>query len=331
MADELSYATSADSLGKRILMRGVENLSGRQKLLPLYYKWREEVAGKSPLMWNEALARINTELDIEAPAGWPACVPDKPLVMIANHPFGIADGIAFLALAERIGRPYRILISSDLLRVPEVRPFALPIDFAGNRQAMETNIRSRAEARRLLKEGVTILIFPAGGVATADDIFGRAEDLPWKQFAVRLLKGVEATILPIHFSGQNSAIFHWVSRYSLTIRLSLLVCEFRRHINGRIGVRIGKPVPSRDITSIDNPTEQIDAMYALVHRLAPEAEKLGPQIWRQRPLEQRRVYPWDKPSVSAQPSLARFAAIKMQDVRNAVKAKLRPDKSRIPS
>ena len=329
MADELSYATSADSLGKRVLMRGVENLSGRQKLLPLYYKWREEVAGKHPLMWNEALRRIDTKLEIEAPVGWPASVPDKPLVMIANHPFGIADGIAFLALAERIGRPYRILISNDLLRVPEVRPFALPIDFAGTRQAMETNIRSRAEARRLLRGGVTILIFPAGGVATADDVFGRAEDLPWKQFAARLIKGVDANILPVHFSGQNSALFHWISRYSLTIRLSLLVCEFRRHLGSSIKVRIGEPVPGHDITSIDSPAGQIDAMYALVHRLAPEADALGPQIWRQRPADQRRLYPWDKPP--AQPTLAKLAAIKVQSVRSAVKAKLKPDKSRIAS
>lgn len=328
MADELSYATSADTLGKRILMRGVENLSGRRKLLPLYYNWRDEVAGKSPLMWNEALERINTKLDIEAPAGWPACVPAKPLVMIANHPFGIADGIAFLALAERVGRPYRILIASDLLRVPEVRPFALPIDFAGTRQAMQTNIRSRAEARRLLKEGVTILIFPAGGVATADDVFGRAEDLPWKQFAARLIQGVDANILPVHFSGQNSAFFHWISRYSLTIRLSLLVCEFRRHLNSSIKVCIGEPVPGREITSIESPSAQIEAMYALVHRLSPDPERLGPQVWRQRPVGQRRVYPWDKPPPgSASPSLARLAAMKVQ----TIKSRLKPDKSRIPS
>jgi hypothetical protein len=37
---------------------------------------------------------------------WPAKIEQgRPLVMLANHPFGIGDGIALLAMAERLGRP----------------------------------------------------------------------------------------------------------------------------------------------------------------------------------------------------------------------------------
>jgi putative hemolysin len=41
-------------------------------------------------------------------------IPDTPIVMVANHPYGIGDGIAFLSLAEQLGRPFRVIINNDL-------------------------------------------------------------------------------------------------------------------------------------------------------------------------------------------------------------------------
>ena len=63
--------------------------------------------------------------------------------------------------------------------------YSLPVDFSETKEALKNNIAVRHEAVRLLKEGVTIVIFPAGGVATAPKGFGRARDLPWKMFPAR--------------------------------------------------------------------------------------------------------------------------------------------------
>ena len=50
-----------------------------------------------------------------------------------------------------------ILLTADVMRVPEIRPHALPIDFSGTPAAIETNLKTRREARRLLQDGVTIV------------------------------------------------------------------------------------------------------------------------------------------------------------------------------
>ena len=172
-SDTLTYASPRDPRWKRWTMRAIEDLSGRRGLLPVYYRWRTEVAGKSPRMMGALLDMIGSRIDI-ASGVWPVAVPSgSPLVIVANHPFGIGDGVAPLALAEELGRPYRILINSDFLRVPEIRPHALPIDFSETPDAIETNLRTRREARNLLKNGVTIVVFPAGGVATAERPFGK--------------------------------------------------------------------------------------------------------------------------------------------------------------
>ncbi len=219
---ELSYATASTPPIRRWLIRTVENFSGRLRLLKIYHRWRAESAG-GPRMWRDALDMIGTRLELDAPVDWEARAPDGPLIVIANHPFGIADGIAILSLAERLGRPYRVLINSDFMRLPEVQALGLPIDFNETKAALATNLKTRNEARRLLKEGATLVIFPAGGVATAENPFGKAEELPWKAFTARLIQQSGATVLPVYFEGQNSALFHFISRYSLSLRLALLV------------------------------------------------------------------------------------------------------------
>lgn len=291
---ELSYVTPTDPAWKRWVIGTIEDISGRRKILPLYEKWRREYVGKSPRMMRDALNLIDVDLKIHSKVDWPPAIPDgMPLVMIANHPFGIGDGVAALALAESLGRPYRVLINNDLLRVPEIRPYALPIDFNETREAVEMNLNSRAEARRLLKEGVTIVIFPAGGVATAANPFGKAEELPWKTFTARLVQLAEASVLPLFFEGQNSVLFHAVSRVSLTLRLSLLVSEFRYMPGSTLDVHVGEVTPFDAIPNNSNRMELSRQLYLMVRRLDPEAAGKSDEELEPAPIDQRPAYPWD--------------------------------------
>jgi putative hemolysin len=86
MSYELSYAKPDDPTLRRWLMRAVEDLSGRRRLLPLYQRWRHEIVERSPRMWSEALELIGTRLEIDARGGWHAAVPAGPVVVIANTP-----------------------------------------------------------------------------------------------------------------------------------------------------------------------------------------------------------------------------------------------------
>jgi putative hemolysin len=296
LSEELSYVSRRDPAWKRWTMRGIENLSGRRRLLPLYRDWKARIAGEGgSRQMGELLDLIGTRLNIRSQA-WPVrLTPATPLVIIANHPFGIGDGIAVLALAEALGRPYRILINSDFLKVPEIIPYALPIDFFPGRDAIATNLKSRADARALLQEGVTIVVFPAGGVATAEHPCGRAEELPWKGFTARLIQQTRAAVLPVYIEGQNSPLFHLVSRYSLMLRLSLLVSEFRRFVGATVRVHVGALVPFDELQARSERGALTEELYARVHALAPDLAAPGGEPPRQRPAEARRRYPWDPP------------------------------------
>lgn len=265
---ELSYANERDPKLKRWFIRSIEGLSGRDRFTRLYEIWRNDIVGKTDRVFGKMLDLINVELKVEGT--WPPqTLPDGPIVIVANHPFGIGDGIAVLAIAEQLGRPFRVLINNELLKVPEMAPYSLPVSFEETKEALALNMQTRHEALRLLKDGVTVVIFPAGGVATAKKGFGRAEDLPWKMFPAKLIQAAKANVVPVYFEGQNGRLFHLASKISLTLRVSLLIREFRRLSGSTIQARVGRMIPWEELSSHADRKDLLARLFGAVFDMAP--------------------------------------------------------------
>ncbi|MFA6155099.1 lysophospholipid acyltransferase family protein [Mesorhizobium sp.] len=282
---ELSYANPRQPALTRWFIHSIEGLSGRDRYTALYDFWRRQVVPSGERVFSRMLDLIDVR--VRTADQWPpARLPDTPLVIVANHPFGIGDGIAVLSLAEQLGRPFRVMIHKDLLKIREMEPYSLPIDFSDTKDALKNNMAVRHEAVRLLKEGVTIVVFPAGGVATAPKGFGRARDLPWKMFPARLIQEAKASVIPMHFSGQNGRLFHLVSgpmnmadrdgrvarfvgKASLTLRTSLLIHEFARLSGRGIDVRVGEVLGWSELEPLRDRKLLLDRLYRGVFNLAP--------------------------------------------------------------
>lgn len=283
---ELSYAHADHRPVHRFVIRSMEQVAGRAKLVRLYQRWRREASGEGAQPFHAMLDLMRIRLEIDGVWPMPGALPER-LVVIANHPFGIGDGAAMLALAEKLGRPVRILISKDLMKIPEMAAYGLPVAFDLSKEAQAMNLRTRKEAMRLLGEGVTIVVFPAGGVATAAKVFGPADDLPWKQFAARLVRSGGASILPVHVHGQNGPLFHLVSKWSQTLRYGLLIGAFRRLYGRSIRLTVGAVIPHDGLSEIGDGKHLTDGLRRRVLGLAAPApgRPAGPALpttWRER-------------------------------------------------
>jgi putative hemolysin len=266
---ELSYANAEDPPLKRGLIRMLERMSGRDYFAPLYDRWRRQSIEGDGRIIRPMLGMIGVDLEIVA-RQWPPALPkDRGLVLVANHPYGILDGIAALTLAEDLGRPFKVLINRELMKVPELAPFSLPIDFRETDEALARNLETRNAAIGLLREGTTIIVFPAGGVATAPRPFGRAVELPWKLFTARMVQTARASVLPVYFEGQCSPLFHLASRLSMTLRLSMLIREFRRAVGQKLVARVGDVIAFEDLKHGRDRRALIAELYERVHALAP--------------------------------------------------------------
>ena len=237
----LSYAEPDAPVWKRLLIRGIERLSGRPRIERLYREIRREPFSPADF-WKNSLDALGVSLEFDADR-LARISPTGPLVFIANHPFGIVDGLSLCYLAGRVRPRFQLLVNSVLDQDPALSPYMLPVDFDETREAARTNIRTKQHALETLSGGGAIVIFPGGGISTATGFFGPVEDLEWKRFTANLVQSAKATVVPVFFRGQNSRLFQVVSQFSLTLRLALLVREASRLRETAVQATIGEPIP----------------------------------------------------------------------------------------
>jgi putative hemolysin len=266
IASTFTYAEPTHPPLKRALINAIELASGRPRLERAYQALLDKTDGGGSF-WENALTTARVTLDID-PARVAAIPQSGPLVFIANHPYGILDGLIMCVLAQRARGDFRILINSALCREPRVMRYMLPVDFNETREAQRTTIQSKRDAELALSKDIPIILFPAGGISTARGWFGPVTDLDWKLFAAKLIHTSKASVVPIYFHGHNSALFQAVSQFSLTLRLALIMNECRRMIGKRVTVNVGEVVRYDALAHIDGRQALTDHLRALVYSLA---------------------------------------------------------------
>ena len=263
----LTYASPDDPLTKRLVIEAIERATGRPKLERLY---REvQTIASSPVdIWDTVLAKLAIRLDYDEQQL--AKIPKLgPLVFIANHPFGVVDGLILGTLLSRVRSEFFVLVNEVLCRDETMNEFLLPIDFRETREAMRTNIATKQETLRRLHEGQALGIFPAGGVSTAPRKFWKAaEDLEWKRFVAKVIQQTEATVVPIYVHGRNSRLFQMASQVSLSLRLSLLLNEVRNKIGREISLSIGDPIAYQQIAHLKDRQALLDHLREVTFGLA---------------------------------------------------------------
>jgi putative hemolysin len=267
-----SYATPEDPRFKRGLIRLVERATGQSELKRLYLGTRRYTsAGES--IWAAAVRQLKLDVryDAEALARWPK---SGPLVVVANHPYGVLDGVVISWLVEQARPDYVVLTNAALMRAPEIHQTVLPIDFSPTPGAREINLKSRAAARARLARGGVVVVFPSGAISTAPDRLGRhpAVDARWQPFVAQLVQLSRATVAPVWFGGQNSRLFQIASHLSLTLRLSLIFHEVRRRIGATVPVEIGEPIPFERLAMIKDRQAFADKLRAATYALARDKQ-----------------------------------------------------------
>jgi putative hemolysin len=248
-----TYSHPGQSRFRRGLIRTVETLTGQPRLRRLYVDWATVDRLPGEPVFGAALRKLGIALRIAEGAQHLDAVPRKGgLLLVANHPFGVVDGLTLGHLGLELRGNVRILTNSLLCRVPEVDPHLLPVDFSGTPEARRLTAETRRRAAALLLAGQTVAVFPAGGVATANrPLHGPAVDSPWHPFIGRLATLPDVTTLPVHFSGQNSRLFQIASHVSYPLRVALIFHETRRRIGRPVELRIGAPIAAKTLSRMD--------------------------------------------------------------------------------
>lgn len=250
--DTFTYSHPGQSLFRRCLIRSIEMLSGQPKLQCLYTVWAASDKRPGESVFAAALRLLKVRPQMTDAANL-AAVPRKGgVLLVANHPYGILDGLLLGQLGMSLRNNVHILTNSLLCRVPEIDPHLLPVDFSGTPEARRLTSETRRRAAELLAQGKVVAIFPAGGVATANaPLRGRAVDADWHPFVARLATQPGVTTVPLFFQGQNSRLFQLASHVSYPMRVALIFFETRRRMGRSVALTIGKPIPADSLRQLE--------------------------------------------------------------------------------
>ena len=264
----ITYAQLDDPWLTQTFVSTVERLFGRQQIENIY---RELKQGPFDIerFFDLAFAKTNIERRYDV-AKLKTTPKTGSLVFVANHPFGIVDGMALCDMALQARGDFRILINSLLCQDKDLAPYFLPIDFSPTKEALKNNIRVKQVAQHCLADNIPILIFPSGFVSTADKKgFGDVVDAPWTTFAAKLIRDTQASVLPVYFPGRNRRAFHLASHVCEPLRMALLLSEARHRFNKPLDAVIGNTLSWPQLSNFENRQTLTDFLYGQVQALAP--------------------------------------------------------------
>lgn len=222
----LSYANTFTNPWKANTIRVMEWLTGKFHLLFLIRRFERDGVKFGQGFWQDALETMGIEL--KTPQHQLERIPKTgPVVVVANHPHGLVDGMVLAEMIGRIRTDYKILTRSLLTGVNAIDQFMIPVPFPHEPDALQQNLEMRRKAMEHLKDGGVIVLFPSGVVATSETWFGPAIEAEWNPFTAKMIHRSGAQVVPVFFQGQNSRAYQIANQISATLRQGLLIYEVR--------------------------------------------------------------------------------------------------------
>ena len=255
----LSYATTFEDPRKSALIRVIEALTGKLTVLRLIKEFERQGAPRGQKFWRAALDVMG--IDLTTPAEQLARIPATgPVIVVANHPHGMVDGMIFADLIGRVRDDYRILTRSLLTDLDEVAgSYMIPVPFPHDPEAQRKGVKMRAEAMAHLKAGGVVALFPSGVVAHSETWFGPAIEAEWNVFTAKMIRKSGATVVPMKFPGANSRLYQIANQVSPVLRQGLLLHEIVHALNKPQGPIVGYPLDPDKVDEMGNDPRQFMA------------------------------------------------------------------------
>lgn len=162
-------------------------------------------------------------------------------IIAANHPTGLADGIAVWDLLKQVREDIVFLANADALRVnPRFEDVIIPVEWVADK-------RSPAKARETLRraslafaEEKCVVIFPSGRLARQEG--GKMVEKDWFATVVTLARKQAAPIIPLNLDARNSALYYLLCGLSGELRDITLFHELLNKRGSKFRMTLGNAI-----------------------------------------------------------------------------------------
>lgn len=266
-SSEISFATSDLPVWQRKAVNVLEKRVGKKELMDRYHEFLNTNQGPDEF-WEDVVDCL--KLSVSTFGEGPHQIPkDGPLVVVANHPFGLIDGAAICWLLSQQRKDFKVILWDVFKKKNHGECYFLPLDLAEDcKSARRQNLQVRKTAIKHLQGDGAILIFPSGSAERPSAMFGEPYELPWLPFTEKLIVASQASVLPVFVHGHNSRMFHLASTFSETLRRAMFFHEIKRRINSEVELSVGELIHFSQIESWNGEKEIIPTLRELTLSLA---------------------------------------------------------------
>lgn len=194
------------------------------------------------LTGRESFDRLSQQLAFDMSISGLDRLPEKGrCIVAANHPTGLADGVAVWDLLKKKREDIIFFANADAIRVnPRFEDVIIPVEWVVAK-------RSPAKARETLKRAAEafaqekcVVIFPSGRLARKVD--GRMEEKDWFPTVVGLARKQAAPVIPLNLDARNSALYYLFCDLSNELRDITLFHELLNKRGSKIRMTFGEAI-----------------------------------------------------------------------------------------
>jgi putative hemolysin len=194
--------------------------------------------------------------------------------VIANHPTGLADGVAAYDAFKPIRPDICFFANSDAHRInPRLSDIFIPVEWVPEKRTRERTRLTLALANEAFAQERLLAIFPAGAISTPDKN-RRLRDPLWQTTAVSLARKHRAPVLPVYMDGPWSKLFnrfHSLSKavpFSKELRDITLFQELLNKAGRRFDVVIGPLIAPEALEG--DAVKMTEALKAYIEQVLPD-------------------------------------------------------------
>ena len=196
-------------------------------------------------------------------------IPKKgPLIFYANHPFSGMDVFTLAAELIKVRPDLKILTASYLANFPGFKNWAFIIDVGADQKKKEKNKKVYLEINEHIRQGKSLLIFPAGYVSSweGNNKF-YAIDPPWKEGIIRFGQNApDTSFIPVYIEGEPSKTFlkfHYRAKIMSNI---YVIREFSNHMKTKMHFHFGHPINIKELADL-NTEEKLGYLRATLYKM----------------------------------------------------------------
>lgn len=169
------------------------------------------------------------------------------LIIAANHPTGLADGIAVWEAVSKVRNDILFFANADAIRVsPGFSDTIIPVEWVLDKRSAGKTKETLRRAKEAFENEQCVIIFPSGKLAARQN--GQMIEKPWFQTVVSLAKKQNCPILPLNLQAQNSSLYYLLSKVNGELRDITLFYELLNKTGTQIDLTCGPLILPGELT-----------------------------------------------------------------------------------